>query len=151
MSDNFAAGPIAFSVVTYADRYLDGVKAVWAESFSETQTTPAELVIAAKLAVQPDLLVIATAGDSVIGSVMGGYDGHRGWLYAVAVLKSRRRNGVGTALIREVETRLACLGCTKINLQVRPGNPASISFYAFLGYLVEDRISMGKRVTGLGA
>src|SRR5207237_10741232 len=39
MSDNFAAGPIAFSVITYADRYLDGVKAVWAESFSETQTT----------------------------------------------------------------------------------------------------------------
>lgn len=82
----------------------------------------------------------------VTGSVMAGYDGHRGWLYAVAVLKSHQRQGIGRALIQEAERRLAALGCSKINLQIRASNRGVTKFYAGLGYAVEDRVSMGKRI-----
>lgn len=77
---------------------------------------------------------------------MAGYDGHRGWLYAVAVLKSHQRQGIGRALIQEAERRLAALGCSKINLQIRASNRGVTKFYAGLGYAVEDRVSMGKRI-----
>lgn len=72
--------------------------------------------------------------------------GHRGWLYAVAVLKQHRGQGIGRALVHEAERRLAALGCRKINLQIRASNRAVAEFYARLGYSVEDRISMGKRL-----
>jgi len=77
---------------------------------------------------------------------MAGYDGHRGWLYAVAVLQSHQRQGVGTALVKEAEARLSALGCTKINLQVRSSNIAVVSFYRSLRYEIEERVSMGKRI-----
>jgi ribosomal protein S18 acetylase RimI-like enzyme len=83
----------------------------------------------------------------VIGSIMAGYDGHRGWLYAVAVLNSHRRRGVGTALVRGAEDRLRSMGCSKINLQVRASNATVVEFYKRLGYVIEERMSMGKRVT----
>ena len=82
----------------------------------------------------------------LIGTAMAGYDGHRGWLYAVAVLQSHQRHGIGTTLVREAETRLSAMGCNKINLQVRQSNTAVIAFYRSLGYEVEERVSMGKRV-----
>ena len=75
---------------------------------------------------------------------MAGYDGHRGWLYAVAVLPAYRRDGIASALIREAERRLLALGCPKINLQVVAANASTAAFYEKLGYAVEERISMGK-------
>ena len=77
---------------------------------------------------------------------MAGYDGHRGWLYAIAVLSGHRARGIGARLVREAEQRLHELGCRKINLQVRSTNAEVVSFYEAVGYFVEDRISMGKRV-----
>lgn len=80
----------------------------------------------------------------MIGSVMAGYDGHRGWLYRVAVAASHRHRGVGAVLIQEAEKRLWALGCVKINLQMRGTNQSVTAFYQSLGYMVEERISMGK-------
>ena len=77
---------------------------------------------------------------------MAGYDGHRGWLYAVSVRCAYRGAGVGAALVREAERRLVSLGCAKINLQVRGNNAAVVGFYERLGYAVEDRVSLGKPV-----
>lgn len=90
--------------------------------------------------------VLALDGDQIIGSVLAGYDGHRGWLYAVAVLKARQRQGVGSALVREAERRLLELGCVKINLQIQSANASVTEFYRRLGYEVEERVSMGKRL-----
>jgi ribosomal protein S18 acetylase RimI-like enzyme len=75
---------------------------------------------------------------------MGGYDGHRGWVYSLAVRPDLRRRGVGTALMRHVERALADLGCPKVNLQVLASNAATVAFYRGLGYDVEERLSMGK-------
>jgi ribosomal protein S18 acetylase RimI-like enzyme len=77
---------------------------------------------------------------------MAGYDGHRGWLYAAAVLQSHQRQGIGTALVRAAENLLSAMGCTKINLQVRASNTAVTRFYNSLGYEIEERVSMGKRL-----
>jgi ribosomal protein S18 acetylase RimI-like enzyme len=136
-------------IVTYANAvHFEGVKLLWQEAFPDDPPwNRADTAIPAKLAVQPELFLIAAENGAVIGSVMAGYDGHRGWLYAVAVLKSHRRNGIGRLLIAEAERRLAALGCKKVNLQLRDSNHAVAEFYRLLGYSVEPRISMGRRLS----
>ena len=123
------------------------MRALWREAFPDDPPwNAAEVSIPAKLALQPDLFLVAVEAGVVIGSIMAGYDGHRGWLYAVSVLGAHRRRGVGEQLVRAAEAKLAALGCSKINLQVRATNSAVAAFYERLGYAVEERISMGKRV-----
>lgn len=100
-----------------------------------------------KLAVDRELLLVAEAHDrTVIGTVMGGYDGHRGWVYSLAVDPAHRRRGVGAALLRRLEALLAERGCPKVNLQVRATNAAAVGFYEKLGYVVEGHVSLGKRL-----
>jgi ribosomal protein S18 acetylase RimI-like enzyme len=77
---------------------------------------------------------------------MAGYDGHRGWLYSLAVDPNARRLGVGTRLVRHAEAALAARGCPKLNLQVLDGKPDVLAFYASLGYRVEALVSLGKRL-----
>lgn len=132
-------------IVSYADGMFDRVDALWREAFPDaTARNRAEASIPAKLKVQRELFLIALEGDAVVGTVMAGYDGHRGWLYSVAVARSHQRHGVGSALVREAEARLRALGCVKINLQVMPDNAEVTAFYERLGFVVEERISMGK-------
>jgi len=101
------------------------------------------LVIEAKLAVD-DLIFIAEEEDGeMIGACMAGYDGHRGWLYAVAVSPDQRRNGTGKALVLFAIKTLKNLGCKKVNLQIRPTNTEVANFYKSLGFSTEDRLSMG--------
>lgn len=102
------------------------------------------LVIARKLAVDDGLFFVAQAQGAVVGTVMAGYDGHRGWLYAVAVDPAHRQAGLGRALVRHAEAALAGRGCLKINLQLLASNAGTTAFYAALGYQVEPRISMGR-------
>ena len=106
------------------------------------------LSIAKKLANKDDLFFVATDGLSVIGTVMAGYDGHRGWLYAVAVHPERRRSGLGDRLVQAAEDALNALGCMKVNLQLLASNEATADFYKSLGYTVEPRVSMGKVLHG---
>jgi hypothetical protein len=75
---------------------------------------------------------------------LGGYDGHRGWVYSLAVAPQLRRNGIGRDLMRHLESTLRSLGCVKVNLQVRTKNEHVVAFYEQLGFCVENRISMGK-------
>ena len=98
------------------------------------------------MARDPDLFLVAVDDDRVIGTVMGGYDGHRGWIYSMAVDERERHRGVGSVLMDEIEKSLRALGCLKVNLQVVPSNSGVINFYERLGFSVEDRISMGKRL-----
>ncbi|WP_047815371.1 GNAT family acetyltransferase [Rhodopirellula islandica] len=97
-----------------------------------------------KMAADDGLFFVATDEENVAGTVMAGYDGHRGWLYSVAVSPAFRRRGVGTRLIRHAESELARRGCPKVNLQVIADNSEVVAFYRSLGFQVEERISMGK-------
>ena len=102
--------------------------------------------LALKLAIDPELLVVAEVDGRIIGTAMGGYDGHRGWIYSVAVKPDFQRHGVGRALITRLEELLIERGAPKINLQVRVNNDRVVGFYVRLGYMVEPRVSMGKVV-----
>jgi len=130
----------------YDERDESGVVALWNEAFPNNPSwnDPAT-DIRRKLTVQRELFLVAEEGGRVIGTAMGGFDGHRGWVYSVAVRRSERRRGVGRALMEEVERRLKDLGCSKLNLQVRASNTEVVEFYRSLGFVVEDRVSMGKR------
>jgi ribosomal protein S18 acetylase RimI-like enzyme len=99
-----------------------------------------------KLAVRPDWFLVAEDAGTVIGSVMVGYDGHRGWVYYFGVDPARRRRGVGRALMAEAERLLRAEGCPKINLQVRAGNTEAIEFYRSLGFAADEVVSFGKRL-----
>ncbi len=134
-------------MMTFQSSYFEGLDALWKEAFpNDPPWNAASVAVPEKVACQPHLLVVALDNETVIGSVMAGYDGHRGWLYAVAVLQSHRRKGVGTELVAEAEKRLRELGCGKINLQIRASNLPVIEFYKGLGYETEERVIMGKRV-----
>ncbi len=136
---------MSFEITSYSEMHFAGVKALWEEVFpDDPPRNDAEISIASKAIEHPELFLLALEESRVIGSVMAGYDGHRGWLYRVAVAKTHRHQGVGAALIHEAEQRLWALGCVKINLQVRGTNQGVTAFYQSLGYVVEDRISMGK-------
>ncbi len=103
-------------------------------------------VIDEKLEVD-DLIFVAEHGNEIGGACMAGYDGHRGWLYAVAVLPEHRRSGTGSQLVKYAMNCLQELGCTKVNLQIRSTNTKVAAFYKSLGFTVEDRLSMGKRIS----
>ena len=135
-------------IVTYQDRHFASVDQLWQCCFpDDPPRNRAAVAVPAKLALEDDLFLVAESesGD-VIGTVMAGYDGHRGWLYAVAVDPSARRRGVGEALVREACARLRDLGCSKVNLQIRADNNAVAAFYEALGFAAEDRISMGREL-----
>ncbi len=124
-----------------------GVLALWREALSDPapHNDPA-LSLRKKLAAGDQLLLVAVIDGAVTGTVMGGWDGHRGWIYSVAVDTKHRRRGIGTSLIRRLEAVLAERGCLKLNLQVRATNAGVIPFYRSLGYEVEEIVSMGKRL-----
>ncbi|MBC3926525.1 MULTISPECIES: GNAT family acetyltransferase [Pseudomonas] len=134
----------------YRDRqHRAQVVALWQEAFGyDTAHNLPTLVIDKKLAVNDGLFFVATDKKTVVGTILAGYDGHRGWLYSVAVHADYRRHGLGSSLVRHAEQALTALGCMKVNLQITSGNDGVAGFYEALGYGVEPRISMGKKIVG---
>lgn len=90
--------------------------------------------------------VAETEDKQIAGMVMAGYDGHRGWIYSLAVDQQYRKQGTGVRLLQFAEHKLEALGCPKVNLQVLTSNSEVVDFYKKQGYTVEERISMGKRL-----
>ena len=103
-------------------------------------------MIERKLAVQPELHLVAKLEGALVGAVMAGFDGVRGWIHHLAVAPQFRRQGIATELVRAAERGLEELGCPKVNLQVRATNHEIIAFYVRLGYAEEERVSMGRRL-----
>ena len=102
--------------------------------------------IARKLAVQPELFLVGTVNGEIVGSVMAGYEGHRGWVNYLAVAPCSSRRGHARALMQRVEQQLLARGSPKLTLQLRNTNPAAIAFYRRLGYAQDDSVSLGKRL-----
>lgn len=121
---------------------------LWSEVFPDDPpaNNPAGL-IDRKLLVQPELILVAERNAVLVGAIMAGFDGVRGWLHHLAVAKSHRRQGIARLLVQTAESELKRLGCPKVNLQVRATNASVVAFYQSLGYSVEERISMGRRLT----
>ena len=99
-----------------------------------------------KLAVSPEQFLLGEFEGKVVASVMTGYEGHRGWINYLAVAPSHRRKSYGRLMMAAAEQLLDELGGPKINLQVRSANASVVAFYASLGYVIDDVVSMGKRL-----
>jgi len=100
-----------------------------------------------KLQRDSDLFLVAVQDDMIVGSVMGGWDGRRGWIYHLAVKPEHRRQGIGVGLVREVEKRLVAKGARKVNAQVYKWNERSSEFFKAIGYETQpDLIMIGKRL-----
>ena len=99
-----------------------------------------------KLQVQPELFLVGVISNRIISTVMSGYDGHRGWIYYLAVDPDFQKNGIGRCMFEKAEMKLRKLGCSKINLQVRNSNKSVIAFYKHIGFLDDDVLGMGKRL-----
>jgi ribosomal protein S18 acetylase RimI-like enzyme len=99
-----------------------------------------------KLSQDPGGLLVLEVGSLLVGAVMTGFDGHRGWINYLAVHPHHRRQGYGERLVEAAESYLDQLGCPKVNLQIRRSNHHVIAFYERLGYSVDDVESMGKRL-----
>jgi len=135
----------------FADADEAAVVALWTHCGLVRPWNDPRKDVARKKQVQRDLFLVAEQGGEIVGAVMGGYDGHRGWVNYLAVHESQRRNGLGRTLMAEVETRLRALGCPKINLQVRNDNRGALAFYGRIGFTEDASVSLGKRLESDGA
>ena len=99
-----------------------------------------------KMLVDPDLFLIGELSEDIVATVMGGYEGHRGWINYLAVSPEHQRKGYARAMMQQVEVLILQKGSPKINLQVRSNNIDVIQFYQAIGYDIEDAVGLGKRL-----
>ena len=133
-------------IVQYEGQHFAQVDELWRSEFpNDPERNRAVNAIPKKLD-QADGLFWVALDDlgNVIGTIMAGWDGHRGWLYSVAVAPPRRHGKVGSALVNTALEALKERGCVKVNLQVRSSNKAVAKFYETLGFKVEPIVSMGR-------
>ena len=102
--------------------------------------------IAKKLERDPDLFLVAEEAGQIVGAVIGGFDGRRGMVYHLAVAAGHRSNGIGTALMNELESRLKAKGCLKYYLQITSDNVDVVNFYEGLGWQRSPHIFMSKTI-----
>lgn len=131
------------SIRKFQEKDRESLIALWKRVFPDDppHNEPSQ-VISAKLKVD-DLIFVSEDDNQIVGACIAGYDGHRGWLYAVAVSPEHRRAGTGTKLVSAALEELKNFGCIKVNLQIRSTNTAVAAFYKALGFATEDRLSMG--------
>ncbi len=138
--------PSAPSIRPFEPADEDAVVALWRACGLVVPWNDPHRDIARKRAVDPEWFLVATVDGRVVGSVIAGYEGHRGWLNYLAVDPTRRSRGLGRTLVAEAERLLGAAGCPKVNLQIRTSNSGVIAFYRTLGYAVDDAVSLGKRL-----
>lgn len=128
------------------DRDYEAVLALWRAAEPGVHVgrsdTPAALRL--KLTRDPELFLVAENAGRLVGAVIGGFDGRRGLVYHLAVDSAMRGQGVGSALMAELERRLRALGCVKGYLLVVPENAAVLDWYARRGWQVMAVHTLGK-------
>ena len=131
----------------FQEQDREAVIALWKACDLTRPWNNPELDIDRKLADSPwGLLVLTDEDETVIGSVMLGYDGHRGWINYLAAAPTRRREGIASKLMARAEQILLERGCPKVNLQVRLGNDDAAAFYMQRGYQNDKVTSYGFRL-----
>ena len=96
------------------------------------------------LAGEHSAILLLRDGDTVAASIMVGEDGHRGWVYYLAVAPERRRAGLGARMMMAAEGWLRARGVAKIQLMVREGNEEALAFYAALGLERQPVVTLGR-------
>ena len=100
------------------------------------------------LSAESSTVLKAWDGEAMVGTIMVGFDGHRGWVYYLAVDPESRRAGLGRALMAAAEAWLVARGCPKIQLMVRQDNAQALGFYEALGLTPQPAVVLGRRLDG---
>jgi len=130
----------------FADADREAVVALWNACGLVVPWNDPARDIARKLARQRQMFLVAEQDGRIVGSVMAGFDGHRGSANYLAVEPKDRNQGIARRLMSEAERLLTEVGCPKINVMVRRSNPAATGFYDALGYTPDDVVVYGKRL-----
>ena len=137
--------PLPITIRPYQTLDHDTICALWNTLFPRPSLhNEPSSIIRAKLAMQAEWLIVAEWHNTVVGSIIAGYDGHRGWLNLVAVAPEQQGQGIGKKLVEHAIDQLKQSGCKKVNIQVRQGNQAVVAFYQRLGFDIEERISLSR-------
>jgi ribosomal protein S18 acetylase RimI-like enzyme len=128
------------------ERDFQAVLDLWRMSGPGIQHSPSDEPeeIKKKLKRDPDLFLVAEQDTSIVGTVLGGFDGRRGIVYHLAVMPSKRRKRIGQMLMKELEKRLQQKGCLKYYLLVTRDNQHALAFYQNIGCEVMDLYVLGK-------
>jgi ribosomal protein S18 acetylase RimI-like enzyme len=142
---------VGFNIREVVAEDTDAIVDLWRTVFPEyfdpakPQRAP-KASIERKLAFDDGLFWLAeTAQGVIVGTVMAGYDGHRGWIYSFGVAQDLRGTSLAGALLLQAENALQARGCVKINMQVGASNARALAFYANAGYEDDGLVSLGKR------
>ncbi|WP_299795438.1 GNAT family acetyltransferase [Ramlibacter sp.] len=130
----------------YRESDEDQVVALWQECGLTRPWNDPHKDIARKLHVQRELFLVVERAGRIAATIMAGHDGHRGWVYYLAVAPAQRGQGIATQLMRRVEQELLARGCPKLSLLVRSTNAGVLAFYGKLGYAQDESVPLGKRL-----
>lgn len=133
-------------IIEYKSEYESAVIELWEKCDLTRPWNNPGLDIERKMKDKPELFLVGLINGKVVASVMCGYEGHRGWVYYLGVEPEQRKRGLAKRMMDAVEERLLEMGCPKINIQVRSGNTGALNFFGKIGYNIEERISLGKRL-----
>lgn len=123
----------------------EAVRALWKESGLETRPGDSREEIQLKLSRDPELFLVAESGSKIVGSVIGAWDGRRGWIYHLGVLPSFQRMGIARRLVREVERRMRAKGVLKVNASIYKWNMRSVALFNAIGYETDEKtVHVGK-------
>lgn len=122
----------------------DGVLAVWTSVGMMREGRNQRDDIQKKLRHSPDSFFIGVCEGVVAAAVIAGYDGHRGWIYRLAVRPEFQRRGIGSAMVEHAESWLRQQGCPKMKLQIEPQRADIVEFYRKLGFETQELINMSK-------
>jgi ribosomal protein S18 acetylase RimI-like enzyme len=122
----------------------DQVLEVWSLAGMTTPERNPRADIQKKLRHSPESFFVGTLEGKVVATVMVGYDGHRGWIYSLAVRPDLQRKGIGSQMMEEAENWLRQQGCPRAKLQIDEARSDVAGFYKKLGYEVQPLVSMAK-------
>lgn len=134
------------TIRTYRVEDETAVIGLWQQCGLAVPWNNPEADITRKYEDSPDLFFVGVVADSIVATCMAGYDGHRGWIYYLAVADSRQRQGFASTMMRHAETELLNRGCPKIDLMVRNTNESVIAFYKSIGYANDPVVVLSKRL-----
>jgi len=139
---------LAITPITDAD--IEAVVALWQRcGLTRPWNDPASDIALARRGANATIL-IGRAAERIVASAMVGHDGHRGWVYYVAVDPNAQGKDYGRTIMAAAEDWLRQQGVTKAMLMVRPDNKQVQAFYDKLGYDVQERVIYAKWLDGRG-
>ena len=138
--------PLGYEIVEFDETFRNDVIHLWDICDLTRPWNDPNKDIDRILSDQPGKLFLIREANKVLGSVMVGYDGHRGSVYYLSVHPDYQKKSLGRLLMKHSEDYLLTLGCPKLNLMVRTSNIPVIEFYSRLGYEKDKVVVLGKRL-----